>query len=258
MNPEQQNPEFLDNMHAGENKLDVKAAFLEPFDPKEVEDNWTASRFTIKQDDKSLIKRAYKKQWGDYAYYIDRDIRSSGDEFVSFSLQAKDGDPKMGEIIVARHLNSYLHRWDMEHRLINTKGLGITGTEFWEKTEQYLQLIHQLGLVNEDAIIAASSQPPVSEWLLKNGFDFATERSREEYKHYQLHPGQYSEVSMVNADQPGTINDHYVIKKSALNNMDVNPLIKKMPGGGIGIVISSFNQMKNLPGLLRCRFEKKL
>ena len=65
--------------------------------------------------------------------------------------------------------------WNMHHRVITTKNLGISGSDFLEKSESYMKILQEKGLIQIDRFTANVSQPSVIAWLEKNGFQIKVE-----------------------------------------------------------------------------------
>jgi hypothetical protein len=61
---------------------------------------------------------------------------------------------------------------NLVHRIVNARDLGVSGTTFYKKAENYLKWLAKKGYLKEKVIYMEASQPAVIKWALKNGFRF--------------------------------------------------------------------------------------
>lgn len=61
----------------------------------------------------------------------------------------------------------------LEHRRVESQGIGVTGTMFLQKAEAYLSFLRQQGVLDDrKSLMLNAGQKDVVLWALKNGFAF--------------------------------------------------------------------------------------
>lgn len=165
-----------------------------------------------------------------------------------------ENNQKPAEIILEQEIYENPGVWSMPHRIVRTGNLGISGSTFLAKIEEYVSILSNKGYDKLSEIDVDCSQSKVIEWLLKNGYQFEDDISTSEWDKLQSSPGQYLNVLVDNEDG---------IEGKDLFIFDNNPasqtLIQKYlisEKDGIPEIAMSYNELKKVPQLFRVALKK--
>jgi len=136
------------------------------------------------------------------------------------------------------------------HRRIESRikeEIGISGSEFLQKAEDYLALLKKNNLLSVDKIKAEISQFSVLSWLIKNNFGFSGKNYEEVLNCFKNENGELSRDNngriILNDDymlipfedrKHGGTKDEYIIKKKFVNNPEYEDLRNKYYKDGEG------------------------
>lgn len=70
----------------------------------------------------------------------------------------------------------------LTHRLVTTKDIGMTGSQYLQLAIRELQKLNSNDLLPDWPLHMEAGQPSVINWALKNGFTFIDKQEEEEYK----------------------------------------------------------------------------
>lgn len=60
--------------------------------------------------------------------------------------------------------------WNLKHRAVESKNIGVSGTDFLKKAEEYFKIMKRDGIITEQNFTTEVSQPSVLAWMENNGF----------------------------------------------------------------------------------------
>lgn len=236
----------------------IKEEFLKPFTDEEISPR--IDEFMNLSSLDLLTKRCLlERQIGDHKFMV---YVSARDNNIYFDFQLLDSDNnKKAEITFERILPNV---WDLFHRAVETGLVGITGSEFLEKSEEYMQMASERTSIKFDKIIAQVSQADVVKWLMKNNYDFSSEKNRQEFLDFQNHPEDYELIEVQDMHEIENYKkDLFIFKKSDLDKNQlryyqkselINPIGSLKP---IKIRLSHQKLLK-MRGLVRFHLKKEI
>ncbi len=238
--------------HFSEVELEqIKTEFAKPFSDEEVDSVWKSLsqlRPSAYPPKKELLHRDLGGL--DYKIYA---THFGETRCLIFQLLTEDHQ-KPAEIIFEQDIYNKPGVWEMPHRIVRTGELGISGTDFLQKAEEYLQELKEKKFDKVDSIEVDSSQAKVINWLIKNGYEVADEESKQKLEDYKNNPEDFEEIFIDNEDGVPE-KDLFLIKKSEI---DYQALEKSTIGqvDGIREIQVSLYTMKTLSGIVRIHLQK--
>ena len=113
----------------------------------------------------------------------------------------------------------------MYHRLVQSQNLGISGTTFLRKAEDFFGILKQNKKIEEENIGFEAGQMDVIEWGLKNGYDFQTNIDREKFEKVKKgNPGFVTGVDLVDPED-GMEKKNFIVSRQKYDTWDKNPNI---------------------------------
>lgn len=190
--PWNQEPDFL-----GQDRARLKRDFLEPFNEQDVckqfkqpvqvpaGEGWDDDLFEV-----------YRRNVGDFAYRV-LNARSKNNQSKDIFFQlSKDPALAPQAELVFRMMDSpgAGKGFNLAHRIIKTQEDGISGTSFLKQAEAYLAILKKNNLTEAQWIGLESMQPNVTEFFLKNGYEFFVPPEGV-YKRYQTEPDAFEMIT---------------------------------------------------------------
>lgn len=120
----------------------------------------------------------------------------------------------------------------LEHRQVNAKEIGVTGTMFLQKAEAYLSFLRQQGVIDKGkSFMMNAGQKEVILWALKNGFVFDPPEQRELFKAIVsgLDPDYALDVEDL-PEQDGYVRKGYIVPKADYEEWKKNNLERERLG----------------------------
>lgn len=234
----------------------AKEQILSPYTEEEIKAVWeviSKYRASSFPPVKNVLHRYF--EGFDFAINVNH---LSGKQMLEF--QITNADKKNIAHIIFEQSSEQAGSWDLVHRLVDTAELGISGTEFFEQAERYLQALTDNKYIELDNITASSSQPIVINWLQKNGFEFISDSDRGVLQAYLEHPQEFEGLYFSDSPSRDTIrynNEPFLFKKSDLDFDQLTSVLDpNIPDGKHFIM--SHSQMLKIPGLMRVRLKKPM
>jgi hypothetical protein len=112
--------------------------------------------------------------------------------------------------------------WNIQHRFIKSKEIGVSGTDFLKKAEEFLKIFKKNNLLDTTIIGCGASQPSVISWLVnKNDFKFYEKNKYNladygEFKDGLFVPNDKYELLKVYDQYNEMMKDDYLIDKNFL------------------------------------------
>ncbi len=249
-----------DQAHESEMSKDkykrIKEEFLKPFSDDEIDSEWSVmGQKNFLYRSKLMMNRDFEG-WSLKAYLADRRGRC-----VDFQLIDDEGNKK-AEIIFEKE-GSTTH-WKLIHRTVETGEVGITGSEFLQQAENFMNKVSDLEYESVSKFAANSSQPTTTEWLLKNGYEFHKKDDEEKYEDYLKHPENYE---LINIDYKFDGKDSYkkdlfIFEKSKIDWVALGKVLNEGLSEPLGLdrpigLKTTHPRMLRLPGLVRFTLIKK-
>lgn len=143
---------------------------------------------------------------------------------------------------------------NMNHRIINSKELGVSGSDFLKKAEDYFSILFKNGLMEKRKIGIYVSQLSVLQWALKNNFTLTAGSIEELAKYFENKDGELlkdqegrlilnNEYSLIpledrhnKKDKNGEffVKDDYIINKNFFTDSKFQNIREKYYGDGTG------------------------
>lgn len=243
-------PEQVDQLHAELN---------DQFDEEEAKERWKqALEFNSGYSSPNFF--LHERKFGSLTFSVHFHLQKGQEKLEFQILDNKETQIDKAHLIFVRKFSFEENNepWNLEHRLVNAKDIGVTGTDFLKKAEEYLKLIDKLGIKNIDKVYANVSQPKVIDWLLKNGYKFADEKSEKQFQDFTDHPDEYEEVFIPDGNNEH-IKDLYYFRKEDLD-LKTGKLGRHVDGQHEGRrrVVIDVRKLDEIPGVFRVRLEKAL
>lgn len=243
--------EFSDSFEQA--KENIQTEFLQPFDDAvEIESPWLELN-EKRESSRVPTEFMLQKNVGDYQYNVYLHHVGEG-RYLEFQLKDSDNN-KLAELGFNESLNEP-GVWNLDHRLVRTQAVGVNGTMFLRKAEEYLAVLKVKQLAQVDKVIAQSTQPKVTEWFLTNGYEINDPGSQEVFRQYQEQPEQFELVEVDHLDKVDK-KDLFLFTKEAVHEIPDNA-VQSIDDSGLRRVVMARSDMYKLPGFKIIKLEKKI
>ncbi|MBT3349511.1 hypothetical protein HN954_01425 [bacterium] len=192
-------------------EINPKESFLQDFDESQIVKNFESAVARNSKDHLEVFSKNLDEK-NQYKIYYEGDR-------ISFQLLNESG--KTAELIFDRMDKG----WNMYHRLVQSQNLGISGTTFLRKAEDFFGILKQNKKIEEENIGFEAGQMDVIEWGLKNGYDFQTNIDREKFEKVKKgNPGFVTGVDLVDPED-GMEKKNFIVSRQKYDTWDKNPNI---------------------------------
>lgn len=202
---------FIDPAELSSKQEKIKEQFLRPFTEEEIAAGWDRVKQHVQDNRAYTTDLMHRKIDG--AQYSTWYLEVADFRTIEFQL-ANDLHEKVAELVFEENID-HPGIWKLMHRSVHTKDLGINGTEFLQKAEEYIQLVAQDHTIIAEQFTASASQEKVINWLLKNGYDFDSEDDKKAYEHYLNNPEEYEFFKVIDGSEHEDFDRELVIFKSS-------------------------------------------
>lgn len=229
----------------------IRKQFSEPFTKEEIANGWDE----IKNHTPSNVaypKKLINREFEGCNYSVDclsfYDFRS-----IQFRL-LNESSKNVAELIFEEH-RDHVGVWKLTHRTVNTNELGISGTEFLQKAEEYIKLVANNRSIIAEKFSADASQEKVINWLLKNGYEFSSAEDSKMYDHYLNNPDEYQFFKVTDGSGEELLDRELVIFKT--DEVDWTELDKFRNEDNSELLDGNMSLLK-VKGLLRIHLKKDI
>ncbi len=161
----------------------LKQEFLAPFNEAEVVEKFnkpveTENPFGIPNE---KMYRIYEQKFGEYIYTILKVATAENqNQEIFFDLRKEGQNYAPTELIFRSSDSSTIGKgYDIKHRIAQTATDGISGSSFLNKAEDYIKILKKNNLIECNFLFARSMQQNVTEWFVKNGYQYASSHEEE-------------------------------------------------------------------------------
>ncbi len=214
---------------------EIHKEFMKPFNEREIEDIFNSIQYNA-IDNKDIGEFNFNQKISkDLSYQIEASIENIDNkkvlDKVLFSLYSSLEDKDIADLEFKKQKppNESEYYYNMIHRYINSKALGISGTDFLNKAEDFLKILKKNGHLDAKKMGCGVSQVSVLEWLLKNNFNFHTSNQNKSEDFYTRN--QVGEIVLQDKFilMKALDKDHDILKDSYIIDSDfiTSPKFKK-------------------------------
>lgn len=174
----------------GTSSQEIHNEFMKPFNEKEV-----VQKFTDCPETERLQTLYSQKLPGNLTFTIygikEKNHLTQNIRFSLIEQDPKDKYDVQAVFIFTQETdeNDPKKTWEMSHRWVASKNLGISGSDFLAKAEEYFKLLKRNKLAEIDEFQVNVSQPSTIEWLRKNKFDFQNRNTLNPSDFYEYKDG---------------------------------------------------------------------
>ncbi len=145
----------------------------------------------------------------EYKIHYSQPFLSSGNSNGTFQFELfADNGERVADLIFSEREDGY----DMVHRQVFSKDIGINGTSFLKKAEDYLGILMSGRAIDQMPLLIKNvKQKQVIEWALKNGFTFKDNSERLLYDEL-MQSGDFVLASDT-VVSGGITRDEFILKK---------------------------------------------
>lgn len=224
----------------------IKEEFLKPFSSEEIQDGWNqvlhTSEVPIQTD---LLHRSF--DGFDYVIHLMQEHNYR----IEFQITGPETET-LAKLVFVRDKPEQ-NSWFINHRLINTGDLHISGTEFLQQAEEYMQEAAKHGYIELHIVDTDVSQEQVTKWFLKNGYKF--QGGEHLFKRYQQYPEQFEKIYITDTEL-GLRNEAFLFEKSEINEDEINKYRSGDPESPLREITIPHQDMLRLSGLVRFHLGK--
>lgn len=115
--------------------------------------------------------------------------------------------------------------WNLMHRAVESKNIGVSGTDFLKKAEEYFKILKRDGIVTEQNFTTEVSQPSVLAWMQNNGFTLSNANNNDPSDFIESQDGKYVpkgnyELIGFMDNKKGEKKDPYLIRSDFLSHKE--------------------------------------
>jgi hypothetical protein len=178
----------------------LKQEFLAPFVESEVIQGFNqplsvSEKKSYFVEGKQPMFEVYRKVYGEYLYRI---FKTPGKETHNndflFTLSKDEQAPPVNELGFHYMSSPKGSGYDIGHRIVRSQKEGISGSDYLRKAEEYLSILRKNNHISYNVLGAHSPQIGVTEFFLKNGYDFFSPEHKELFQDLKAHPEKYQMV----------------------------------------------------------------
>ncbi|MDQ5922497.1 MAG: hypothetical protein QG644_205 [Patescibacteria group bacterium] len=208
-----------------ENSVDIHDEFVKPFIEAEVMDSYI-NYHSLK--DNPWDKVLYEKSFSDgivYRIYGNDYVLEQGIGKFGFELEDKKHKRKLAELIFSINNSTTNKFFNLGHRVIDSKHIGISGTDFLKKAEEYLRILKNHNELLSNKIKCEVSQPKVLKWFEKNKFTFSEDNTQNPEDFFKVEGQGLSPVNnyrfiKVLDSENNILKDEYLINQDFILDKD--------------------------------------
>ena len=152
--------------------------------------------------------------------------------------------------------------WDFQHRLVQSQEFGVTGTDFFNRAQEYLTILMKEKKIEHLPLYAEIGQPNVAQWLIKNGFEL-DDTSKKKLESVEKDPNYSLMREHVSGDS--FIKDDFGVDTKMVKDLDMqnkyNMSLRPDKKKGPGKELMHFDQdivENNLPFMVMLKTLKEL
>ncbi len=209
----------------------LKEEFLKPFEESKVIQLYGQSQEVVdaRVSDGLKLFEIYMQTFEGYEYRILRGATEDEETYELFFILTQKGKvaPET-ELVFRSHVSKTAGKgYNMMHRIAGSSQDGISGTSFLRKAEEYIVVLKSAGLIECNYLFAETYQPKVTEWLLKNNYDYA-------HDDYRVIPESFTSENSreIVLEFPDNVaqRDSTLVKKEAFDDQDFAKYIREEKG----------------------------
>ena len=115
--------------------------------------------------------------------------------------------------------------WNLMHRAVESKNIGVSGTNFLKKAEEYFKILKRDGIITEQNFTTEVSQPSVLAWMQNNGFTLSKANKNDPSDFIESQNGKYVpkgnyELIGFMDSKKGEKKDSYLIRSDFLSHKE--------------------------------------
>jgi hypothetical protein len=216
---------LFDKIAKKENFINIHDEFINPLNETEVVDSYVNSKILkSKYWDKLLYKKKFSHN---VVYQIHGNDYILEDGIGKFNFELYDIKNKriLAELILGVNNTKEEKVFNMGHRIVDSKNIGVSGTDFLKKAEEYLKILKNNNKLLAKSIECEVSQPSVLLWLKKNNFSFKKDNFQNPEEFFVVE-GQklvprlgYRFIKVLDSEN-SILKDDYVIKEDFILDED--------------------------------------
>jgi hypothetical protein len=213
----------------------LKQEFLAPFVESEVIQGFNqplsvSEKKSYFVEGKQPMFEVYRKVYGEYLYRI---FKTPGKETHNndflFTLSKDEQAPPVNELGFHYMSSPKGSGYDIGHRIVRSQKEGISGSDYLRKAEEYLSILRKNNHISYNVLGAHSPQIGVTEFFLKNGYDFFSPEHKELFQDLKAHPEKYQ---MVEWDFQDDLNDReqFPVRGEAFSDQEFLQYVSEQNG----------------------------